>query len=362
MNFKIVLKTIFFFFFTFFFFEQKNVQALDNSNKKKFLSSKKKKFLKTPDLSHVDYCKKQLAKVYKRPDRDSISKLCEKTQIFPGCYSQRGKPLFHYEKNNSSFSINSSKKIKKQTPINQKSKRILTLALIHGDEEPSLRLAHSWMKRLDLIHPRNIWRVIPLVNPDGWLLKTRTNANGVDLNRNFPTMDWENMALHSWKIKKKGDVRRYPGPFSASEPETLCIINHIQNFQPDFIISIHSPYGVLDFDGPKKINFPYFQPLPWISLGHFPGSLGRYMWKDNHVPVLTIELKEKEGFKKLEAFDRLQDISGTVAIQASQFLKDVKLNKNLLKDKKKILVLKELCIKKASSSNSTHKDAQCSHL
>ena len=281
---------------------------------KKNVSSEIFKDLDTHNLflnpsSSLQYCKSQISKVYKKPNKKSISNFCKQVEILEDCYSQQKRPLFHYEK--STF-------IKKG---GKKGKKILTLSLIHGDEEPSIRLAHSWINRLNSINPRNTWRVIPIVNPDGWLLKTRTNANGVDLNRNFPTANWRHLALKKWKIDRKADPRRYPGPFPASEPETQCIMSHLEDFKPDFIISIHSPYGVLDFDGPKKIKFPYFKPLPWISLGHFPGSLGRYMWKDHSVPVLTIELKEKEGFKKLEAFDRLQDISGTVAIQADQVVK-----------------------------------------
>ena len=40
------------------------------------------------------------------------------------------------------------------------------------------------------------------------------------------------------------------------------------------------------------------------------------MWKDNNIPVLTIELKGNAGVAKLEQLDMLQDISGTLAIQA----------------------------------------------
>jgi protein MpaA len=155
------------------------------------------------------------------------------------------------------------------------------------------------------------------VNPDGWKAKTRTNANGVDLNRNFPTGDWESQAIGYWKKKTKSDPRRYPGPDAASEVETKCLMKHFEEFKPDFLISVHTPLGVLDFDGPKIKSPPPFKPLPWRSLGNFPGSLGRYMWADQHVPVLTIELKGNEDVRKLEAFDRLQDISGTVAIQAA---------------------------------------------
>jgi len=63
--------------------------------------------------------------------------------------------------------------------------------------------------------------------------------------------------------------------------------------------------------------------LPWVSLGNFPGSLGRYMWIDRGVPVLTVELKQN-GLKHLEEFDRLQDVTGTVAIQAEKLLKKKK--------------------------------------
>ena len=158
--------------------------------------------------------------------------------------------------------------------------------------------------------------MIPSANPDGYFKRTRMNANGVDINRNFPTKDWEELALKRWKTKKKSDPRKYPGAAANSQPETQCLVNHIEDFQPDFIISIHTPLGVLDFDGPKNLKLPKFKPLPWISLGNYPGSLGRYMWKERKVPVLTIELNNELAVYNLEKFDRLQDISGTVAIQA----------------------------------------------
>jgi hypothetical protein len=98
---------------------------------------------------------------------------------------------------------------------------------------------------------------------------------------------------------------------------------HIAVFKPDFVISIHTPLGVLDFDGPH-VKSPGFKPLPWVGLGNYPGSLGRYLWMDRKVPVLTIELKGNKGIQKLEDFDRLQDISGTIAIQAAKLLQKAK--------------------------------------
>ncbi|MCE3011354.1 MAG: murein peptide amidase A, partial [Proteobacteria bacterium] len=51
--------------------------------------------------------------------------------------------------------------------------------------------------------------------------------------------------------------------------------------------------------------------LPWTSLGHYPGSLGRYMWFERKIPVLTMELKEDLP-KTLRPFEELQDIIGVL--------------------------------------------------
>ncbi|MCB0391290.1 MAG: DUF2817 domain-containing protein [Bdellovibrionales bacterium] len=254
------------------------------------------------------YCFSELKKLPGTPaSTEELNKICGKMNVYPECYSVNGDPIFHYEQ------------LAKNA---KKGKNILTISLIHGDEPASGTVARSWISRLDNLEPRNSWRVIPLANPDGFKKKTRMNVNGVDLNRNFPTEDWEESALKHWKVNKKADPRKFPGDKPASEIETQCLIKHIEDFKPDFIISIHTPYGVLDFDGPP-MKFPTFKPLPWISLGNYPGSLGRYMWVNNRVPVLTIELKGNQGVHQLENFDKLQDISGTVAIQATKIINNV---------------------------------------
>ncbi len=257
---------------------------------------------KAPETSISEYCITQMQKIKGNKDLTDLKSACAKVQVLEGCTSVKGEPIFHYDK------LGTAKN----------GKRIFAKSLIHGDEEMSGIVARAWIERLEKIEPRNTWRIIPIANPDGWKLKTRMNANGVDLNRNFPTKDWDKEALNYWKVQRKGDPRRNPGPSAASEIETKCLIKHFEEFNPDLLISVHTPLGVLDLDGPKMKNPPPFRPLPWTSLGNFPGSLGRYMWVDRNVPVLTIELKGTEDIKKLEAFDRLQDISGTIAIQADK--------------------------------------------
>jgi murein peptide amidase A len=178
-----------------------------------------------------------------------------------------------------------------------RAKKIMVIGQMHGDEVESGILTEAWLYRLQKLSPSNHWRVIPRLNPDGVIQKTRYNANKVDINRNFPTKDWD----HS-----HDDPRRNPGPEAGSEVETKCVIAHIEEFKPDIVVSIHTPYGLFDFDGPADKHIPN-KLLPWKRLGTFRGSLGRYLWDERNVPVLTIEIDPKT-FKSTQAgLIQLQD-------------------------------------------------------
>ncbi|HLD73277.1 MAG TPA: DUF2817 domain-containing protein, partial [Bdellovibrionota bacterium] len=64
---------------------------------------------------------------------------------------------------------------------------------IHGDEPESIyavqRLIELLNKEEKLYTGKHVF-IVPNLNPDGFYLKTRVNANKVDLNRNFPTKNW----------------------------------------------------------------------------------------------------------------------------------------------------------------------------
>lgn len=224
---------------------------------------------------------------------EAIQQVCEKVQQTEGCKSVKGEPIFHTDYN-----------AKTESP-----KKILVISLIHGDETHSGSLGRFWLERLEKISPRNSWRVIPVANPDGVKQKTRNNANGVDINRNFPTVDWSSDAIKFWEKYAQKSQRKFPGYSAASESETTCIMKHLEDYKPDFVISIHTPLNVLDFDGPKlKKKVPYSY-LPWRSLGNFPGSLGRYLWVERQTPVLTTELKNSLPSSSMP-FEQLQDVVG----------------------------------------------------
>lgn len=224
-----------------------------------------------------------------------IDQVCEKVQQSDGCKSKNGEPIFHAD-------------FASKTPA---AKKILVISLIHGDETQAGDLARFWLERLAKVDARNSWRIIPVVNPDGVNKKTRMNANGIDLNRNFPTVDWTAESIKFWEKDAKKSPRKFPGYAAASEVETQCIMKHLEDYKPDFVISIHTPLKVLDFDGPKLNKRIHYDYLPWRSLGNFPGSLGRYLWVERQTPVLTTELKNSLPSTQTP-FEQLQDIVGTL--------------------------------------------------
>jgi protein MpaA len=182
--------------------------------------------------------------------------------------------------------------------------RALVIGGIHADEKASINLAFDWLERAgqDPSDARGVhWRIVPLLNPDGLLRKpaTRTNGRGVDLNRNFPTADWERDAQRYWLRRTGKDPRRYPGPRAMSEPETRWLIEQIEQFKPQLIVAIHAPYGLLDFDGPppppSKLG-----SLHLDQIGVYPGSLGNYGGLMLGVPVITVELKNAERVARQE--------------------------------------------------------------
>lgn len=170
--------------------------------------------------------------------------------------------------------------------------RVLLLGGIHGDELTAAAIVFEWMQWLQGPQAQEFhWHVAPAVNPDGLLAPKpqRVNANGVDLNRNFPTPGWEQDAKRYWVRTTGSDPRRFPGQSPLSEPETRWLNEEMERFRPHVIISVHAPFGVLDLDGPAPAP-RQFGRLYFSRVGVYPGSLGNYGGVHKNVPVITIEL------------------------------------------------------------------------
>jgi murein peptide amidase A len=179
-----------------------------------------------------------------------------------------------------------------------KGKTILIIGVFHGDEPEGEFLTHKLMREIEQnpqLITNNTVLLIPCLNPDGKELKTRTNANGVDLNRNFPTKNWE--------LSKEKDSY-YSGHEPASETETGFLIEILEEYRPDRILTLHTPYRVVNYDGPAKEIAEKISKLNGYpvqkNIGYpTPGSFGTYAGIERNIPVITLELPDNEPLEKL---------------------------------------------------------------
>lgn len=152
---------------------------------------------------------------------------------------------------------------------------------------------------------------IPCLNPDGLQNSTRTNANGVDLNRNFPTANWGEDTSGAGENPQD----YYAGESAGSEIETQFVIDIIEKYQPKIILTLHAPYKIVNYDGPaqniaQKISDIIGYPVE-PSIGYpTPGSFGTYCGIERNIPTITLELDEKIPVENLvqpvfEIFDML---------------------------------------------------------
>jgi protein MpaA len=202
---------------------------------------------------------------------------------------------------------------------NGKGNCILFFGGVHGDELPTAYLMFKladYVKANPAMFKDKCIVIAPLLNPDGFLsaTPTRANANGVDLNRNFPTKDWKSKAMRQWVAKGK-NKRYYPGAKPASEQETLFQMALIKRFKPQKILSIHSPLNFFDFDGPSSDLNSFEQWMeqicketnhPLKKFGYFPGSLGNFAGHERNIFTLTLELPSSDPGRGSEYFQKFQ--------------------------------------------------------
>ena len=116
------------------------------------------------------------------------------------------------------------------------SRKLLIVGCIHGDECAGRAIVAA----LERGHPPpgvQLW-LVPTFNPDGAAADTRQNADGVDLNRNFP---------YRWRAG--GGPVYYPGPRPLSEPETRAAVRLIARIQPAVTIWFHQHEDLVDMAG-----------------------------------------------------------------------------------------------------------------
>jgi murein peptide amidase A len=144
---------------------------------------------------------------------------------------------------------------------------VLVVGVIHGDE-PAGSAIVDLLRMLPVPEGIELW-LVPSANPDGQAAGTRHNANGVDLNRNFP---------ENWgPIAGPGDWQ-YAGPGAASEPETQAMMRLTEMMQPDLTLWYHQDLFRISpgrgLDGEVRARYAELTGLPLVEVtgGTYTGT------------------------------------------------------------------------------------------
>lgn len=166
--------------------------------------------------------------------------------------------------------------------------RVLILGGVHGDEGEGVIAAHGLLEAFVKSFPYQLrLTLVPMLNVDGVVAKTRQNGNGVDLNRNMATKDW---------TAEVANPRYFPGTSANSEPENQALAQFIDHEQPAFVLSLHSWHPVLNVNGDCLAEAEILKEKTGYkidaSIGYpTPGCLGTYAGLERKSPTLTYEIE-----------------------------------------------------------------------
>ena len=126
--------------------------------------------------------------------------------------------------------------------------RVLVVGCIHGDECEGIEVT----RRLERSRPHAELWLVQQLNPDGHARRERTNAHGVDLNRDF---------------------------LAATQRETRIARKLILRLRPAVTIWFHQPQSVVRAWGPSRVTARRYARLagvPYRSRVWPPGSASRW--------------------------------------------------------------------------------------
>ncbi|MDK9698849.1 MAG: DUF2817 domain-containing protein [bacterium] len=162
---------------------------------------------------------------------------------------------------------------------------IMLSSTLHGNEKPGVPLLLNFAEWLldstaadaRLTRLLNECRVLlmPLSNPDGYTLNQRANANGVDLNRNYP-------------CKTSADSLDSP---AGRQPETQAIMAWVAHTQPLLAANYHTGTIVVnwpfdtDFDAGANASYPLQPDRMWYQAAADSYAVHNTpMWNNNESP------------------------------------------------------------------------------
>lgn len=139
---------------------------------------------------------------------------------------------------------------------------VLIVGCVHGNERAGIAIVRR-LRRLPVPPNVDLW-LVPVANPDGVAHDQRTNARGVDLNRQFP---------YAWRRILSGTPS---GPRPLSEPESQVVHRLLLRLRPEISIWYHQHLTLVDESGGSRaveLRYARLVGLPLRRLHRLPGSI-----------------------------------------------------------------------------------------
>jgi protein MpaA len=165
--------------------------------------------------------------------------------------------------------------------------RVLAIGVIHGNEDAGVAIVDRLASE-PVPAGVELW-LVRSMNPDGQARQDRQNANGVDLNRNFPV---------NWGVLGEPGFWQYGGTGPASEPETRAIVALGDAVRPELVFWYHQDlFRIAPGSGRAgEIRTRYAQltglPIVDITGGTYTGTASQ--WSRTIIPEqgvgITVEL------------------------------------------------------------------------
>jgi protein MpaA len=178
-------------------------------------------------------------------------------------------------------------------------RRVLVVGLVHGNEAAGLAICNDLLRYVPAPGAQVI--VVPDLNPDGLAARTRQNAHGVDLNRNF---------AYRWRpLGRRGD-QQYSGSGPLSEPESRALASLVRRLRPTVSVWFHQPVGVVDASGGSvAVERRFAEKLgePLRQLVRYPGSAPG--WQNSAFPGTTAFVVEMPHTARMSAALRGQAVA-----------------------------------------------------
>ena len=206
----------------------------------------------------------------------------------------------------------------------------LIVAGIHGGyESNTVDLANQLILYLsqnpDVVPASDTLYIIPDMNPDavarGRNADARVNANGVDLNRNFPSDNW----TATWDRTACWNERPTTGgAYGGSEPETRAVMSFIGSHGIQAMISYHSaalgvfpggiPWQAASEDLARTLSTQTGYPYPPIDTGCiYTGTLADWAVEHGVGAAVDMELsthQDAELSRNMRALKALLGFTG----------------------------------------------------